>query len=88
MSVEDYFDIYGEPDDGDEPDTLKTCKRCGIGMLHWEEEDIGRYRLYTVRNMLHVCKPKHVAKMVDTFLDSKLPGLEPDNEGPEVPDDC
>ena len=58
MSIEDYFDIYGEPDDLEEP---VTCWKCGRCDLAWNLID-GRWRLLTPSGRIHACGKINAAK--------------------------
>jgi len=54
MSVEDYFDVWGDPDYLEEPNYI-ICKYCGTGNLLWEEFETG-WRLVDRKNEIHICE--------------------------------
>ena len=52
MAVEDWIDIYGDPDD-DEFGVVE-CNRCGRNDLSWEQCN-GKWRLCTPTGRIHRC---------------------------------
>lgn len=52
MSIEDWIDLYGEPDDSQEEDV--ECYKCGRAGLHWEQSE-GVWLLCTPTGKVHQC---------------------------------
>ena len=57
MKIEDHLDNYDEESDEDRTYGDKTCNRCGLGNLHWEDDN-GKWILVTAKGQIHKCKPK------------------------------
>jgi hypothetical protein len=72
MSIEDYFDPYGDPDDRDDPEEQR-CKYCGTRGLYFEGRD-WRWILVDEDGNAHAphCKGR-------TAKRSEFPALEDDD---------
>jgi hypothetical protein len=53
MAAEDYFDVWGDPDEFNESGV--ACRRCGAVYLEWRNRE-GRWRLYDDFGKLHQCR--------------------------------